>query len=564
MDDSQPTVAYIPDKDRDSGASTGVSRAKVGLIEGQGRGFAEETAELLRRRLRAATLAMTVAFGASFILLLPCGAPFFVFRCLTLLLLLSVLFVLRGEREFSLGRLRAVELFVFAAIAVQLMVMMYSRMAWFIGEGDEVSALASQNAFHAAFVIVLFTYAIFIPNPWKRACLVLFTLACAPYLVMFLLCWGVPGAGDILTSAQTEKSLPLPFVAAVIAAFGAHTIGTVRHEAFKARQFGQYRLKEKIGSGGMGEVYHAEHRMLKRPCALKLIRAESAAAADVVRRFEKEVRATARLSHFNTVEIFDYGRTEDGTFYYVMEFLPGLTLEQLVRRYGPLSPGRAVYLLSQTCGSLEEAHAAGLIHRDIKPANIFAAKKGGMYDVAKLLDFGLVRETDGAAKGGAAPRREGFSGSPLYMAPEQVTSYESVDGRCDIYSLGAVAYFLVTGEPPFVGFSVSEVLRAHANEDVLPPSKVAPSVPGDLEAVIMRCLSKDPRERYADASSLKQALLACRCAAEWNDDAAREWWKRHEAEKADLPDEGTDGIPLRPKSPDTTRETADFNASTQE
>lgn len=563
MDDLQPTVAYTPDSGSQTAGASGASRAKVGLIAGQGPGFAEETAQLLRKRLQAATLAMTIAFTVSFLILLPGGAPFLIVRLLVLFVLFSTLIVLRGDKVCSLHQLRRCELFVFGVVAVQLMVMMYARMAQFIIQGDAVSALASLNAFYAAFIIVLFTYAIFIPNHWKRACIVLLPLACAPYLVAFLLCMLVPGAPAILASAQTEKALPLPLAAAIIAAFGTHTISTVRHEAFKAKQLGQYRLKEKIGSGGMGEVYHAEHRMLKRPCALKLIRAESAADADTVRRFEKEVRATARLSHFNTVEIFDYGRTDDGTFYYVMEFLPGLTLEQLVRRSGPVPAARAVYLLAQTCGSLEEAHAAGLIHRDIKPANIFAAKRGGMYDVAKLLDFGLVRETAGEPKNTSA-NSGGFSGSPLYMAPEQATSYDSVDGRCDIYSLGAVAYFLVTGEPPFVGFSVMEVLRAHANENVLPPSKVNPTVPSDLEGVILRCLAKEPDQRYQTAAELKEAFLACGCAKEWDDATAREWWSRYECERADLPHEGTDGIPLCPKSPNTTQETADFNASTQE
>ena len=180
-------------------------------------------------------------------------------------------------------------------------------------------------------------------------------------------------------------------ILAVGSAFGARTISRLRRQVAEARQLGQYRLRRRIGAGGMGEVYLAEHQLLKRPCALKLIRPEDVADPKALERFEREVRLTATLSHPNTVEIYDYGRTEDGTYYYVMEYLPGLSLAELVERHGPLPPGRAVYLLRQVCLALREAHAAGLIHRDIKPSNIFAARRGGMDDVAKLLDFGLVR-----------------------------------------------------------------------------------------------------------------------------------------------------------------------------
>ena len=201
----------------------------------------------------------------------------------------------------------------------------------------------------------------------------------------------------------------------------------------------------------MGEVYLAEHQLLKRPCAIKLIRPDRAGDPRALARFEREVRTTARLSHPNTVEIYDYGRTEDGTFYYVMEYLSGLSLADLVERHGPLPPGRAIYLLRQACGALAEAHAAGLVHRDLKPANIFAARRGGLHDVAKLLDFGLVLPT---AEPVAPPSSAGtatIAGSPLYMAPEQATGDARPDARSDLYGLGAVAYYLLTGRAPFEG-----------------------------------------------------------------------------------------------------------------
>ncbi len=215
---------------------------------------------------------------------------------------------------------------------------------------------------------------------------------------------------------------------ALVATYAVHIINSARREAFKARQFGQYRLLERLGGGGMGEVFRAEHVLLKRPCAIKLIKAANEAERHAIARFEKEVKATAKLTHWNTVEIYDYGRTDDGTFYYVMELLPGMSLEDLVEKHGPLPPARVVYLLRQVCGALQEAHLAGLIHRDIKPANIFAAQRGGVYDVAKLLDFGLVKQRANESDGETASR-ESVSGTPLYMSPEQASAYEEVDAQ---------------------------------------------------------------------------------------------------------------------------------------
>ena len=225
-------------------------------------------------------------------------------------------------------------------------------------------------------------------------------------------------------------------------------------------------------------------------------------------RFEREFRLTARLSHPNTVEVYDYGRAEDGTYYYVMEYLKGLSLAELVNRHGPLPPGRVVYLLRQVCGALRKAHAAGLIHRDIKPSNIFAARQGGLGDVAKLLDFGFVLPT--AILGEATLTGEGqILGTPLYMSPEQAKGGHELDERSDIYSLGAVAYHLLTGRPPFQAKGRTAVLIAHARDPVEPPSRVRPGIPEDLERVVLRCLAKPPDERFPDAEALEQALGAC-------------------------------------------------------
>ncbi len=312
--------------------------------------------------------------------------------------------------------------------------------------------------------------------------------------------------------------------------FGVDLIGTLRREAFEARQLGQYKLTRRIGAGGMGEVYLAEHQLLKRPCVVKLIRPDKTGNPRVLARFQREVRATAKLSHWNTVEIFDYGCTAEGTFYYVMEYLPGMSLGELVGRFGPLPPERVIYLLRQACDALGEAHAAGLIHRDIKPGNIFVAQRGGVYDVAKLLDFGLVKPLwDEEDEPGHLTAEGTITGSPLFMSPEQALGEAKPDGRSDIYSLGAVGYYLLTGHPPFEGDKPLKVLFAHAHEPVVPPSSLRPAVPADLERVILRCLAKNPADRFPDAASLEAALSACESSARWNRTLAAEWWRRQMA-----------------------------------
>jgi serine/threonine-protein kinase len=243
-----------------------------------------------------------------------------------------------------------------------------------------------------------------------------------------------------------------------------------------------------------------------------------------MQRLEREVRLTARLSHPNTVEVYDYGRTEDGTYYYVMEHLKGLSLAELVHRHVRLPPGRVVYLLRQVCGALYEAHAFGLIHRDVKPSNIFAARPGGLGDVAKLLDFGLVLPAESLGEETLTGERQ-ILGTPHYMSPEQAEGGHKLDGRSDIYSLGAVAYYLLTGRPPFDANGRAAVLIAHARDPVEPPSRLRPGIPEDLERVVLRCLAKSPDERFRDAEALEQALGACACAGDWDQGRAAQWWQ---------------------------------------
>ena len=233
------------------------------------------------------------------------------------------------------------------------------------------------------------------------------------------------------------------------------------------------------------------------------------------------------MTHWNTIEIFDYGHAEDGTFYYVMEYLPGMNLQDLVEQHGPLPPGRAVHLVRQVCQALREAHGIGLIHRDIKPSNIFACERGKIYDVAKLLDFGLVKSfgTEGDM---VKLTGDGVSaGSPAFMSPEQALGRTQLDARTDIYNVGAVAYFLITGKLPFDRESVLQMLHAHAYEPLVPIDEFKEAVPADLQGVILRCLEKDPDRRYQDAVTLEKALAACESTGQWTTERAEEWWRRH-------------------------------------
>jgi serine/threonine-protein kinase len=337
---------------------------------------------------------------------------------------------------------------------------------------------------------------------------------------------------DDMTDAQNAVSNALfLLIGAGVATFSAYTLRGLRREVYNARRLGQYQLFDKLGGGGMGEVYLAEHQLLKRPCALKLIRPDMERDPVAMARFEREVQSAAMLSHPNTIEIFDYGHTEDGTFYYVMEYLPGLTVSDLVRQTGPMSPGRAVFIMRQVCGSLAEAHRKGLVHRDLKPANIFVAVLGGQCDVAKVLDFGVVKQQQ-PTDGRQLTVMYTVSGTPLYMSPEQAMASPDLDGRSDLYSLGAILYFMLTGTPPFDGATPIAVMLAHASEPVKPPTQIRADIPADLEAVVLRCLAKKAADRFTDTLALAAALDACRCAADWNQAQAEAWWLEHAAAQA--------------------------------
>lgn len=389
---------------------------------------------------------------------------------------------------------------------------------------------------YSPWVLLAFTYALFIPNRLSRATMVIASIAVAPLVILgvMMLTNTVCQQAHNANMMFWVKGLILMTMTAIIASIGAARIGVLRKEVFAAKELGQYKLKELIGRGGMGEVYLAEHQLMKRPCAVKLIRQEKASDPHAIARFENEVQTAANLTHWNSVNVYDYGHADDGTFYFVMEYLPGMSLQQLVDRYGPLPAGRTIYFLRQICNALQEAHNMRLVHRDLKPANIFAAQLGGEYDVAKLLDFGLVKHVN--AEESAATMLGTIAGSPLFMAPESATGDSEPDERSDIYSLGSVAYFMLTGQPPFPGSQPIKILLSHANDQVTPLREQRGDIPEDLERIVLQCLEKDPADRPQSVVQLERMLADCSDVNSWSRDAANSWWtEQGRSIKSELP-----------------------------
>ncbi len=300
-----------------------------------------------------------------------------------------------------------------------------------------------------------------------------------------------------------------------------------REAVIEAQQLGQYTLDEKLGEGGMGVVYKGHHSMLRRPTAIKLLHADKVNETSI-KRFEHEVQITCQLNHANTIAIYDYGRTPEGVFYYAMEYMDGIDLQVLVNQYGPQPESRVIHILLQICGSLYEAHTKGLVHRDVKPGNIMISSRGCEPDVVKVLDFGLVKAIDPSADAGAGSDGS-LTGTPLYMSPESIQAPMSVDSRTDIYAVGAVGYFLLTGEPVFNAEGIAQLCQKQIDETPVPLSKrVKTDVSKRLEDAIMSCLEKSRAKRPQTARDLAKLISKCAAAKKWTIDDGDRWWGRHE------------------------------------
>jgi serine/threonine-protein kinase len=388
-------------------------------------------------------------------------------------------------------------------------------------EGEIVRGTSS-----VAVWIVLFALAV--PASFGKALLAALATACMGPLAlgMQILLGNVPMPAGSMWVVLFSTNFLLAAGAAVLGKLIYHLSAQVE----EARQMGSYQLVERLGSGGMGEVWLARHRMLARKAAIKLIRADALGrqghAAAAVKRFEREAEAIASLHSPHTVALYDYGVTDDGRFYFVMELLNGLDLETLIQRHGPIPAARAIRIIEQICDSLAEAHARGLIHRDIKPRNILLCRLGFSFDFVKVLDFGLVKSHDSdstnlTAEGQAA-------GTPAFMAPEAALGRADLDYRADIYGLGCVAYWLLTGQLVFPESTSAAMMVAHVQQPPQAPSgRTDNPIPACLDAIILECLAKDPAGRPASVLDLVRKLRACPVDPPWTDDMAQDWWRLH-------------------------------------
>jgi serine/threonine-protein kinase len=385
--------------------------------------------------------------------------------------------------------------------------------------------------------VVLFT--VVVPTSPRRAVLAALASVSSVGVVIGLVL--ASGATSIrLGPAQFFLGLVFPYLLVVGMAYvGARVVYQLGTEVKRARELGSYRLEEKLGEGGMGEVWRARHRMLARPAAIKLIRPALAGEAgpgvspEAIRRFEREAQVIARLRSPHTVELFDFGIATDGAFYYVMELLDGLDADALLRRFGPTPAERAIYLLRQVCHSLSEAQSYGLVHRDIKPANVFLCRYGEEYDFVKVLDFGLVRAVRDPADPGPVDTQENATpGTPAFMAPEQAAGAD-FDGRADIYATGCLAYWLLTGQLVFTSQTPLGHLVHHAHTPPTRPSaRTELPIPAALDDLVLSCLAKDPAKRPQTARELSLRLAEVEGVSPWTQERAREWWVTHRVARA--------------------------------
>jgi len=380
--------------------------------------------------------------------------------------------------------------------------------------------------------IVILVCAMIVPTSPRRMLVASLLAASTDPLAV----WFAHLSGASVPSVFETIVLFIPnYACAVVATWPSFVLRRLGNRLREAREMGSYQLVELLGRGGMGEVWRAQHRLLARNAAIKLVRPELLGAGSdseakmMIRRFEREAQATSALSSPHTISVFDYGATHDGTFYYVMELLAGRDLDSLIREFGPVPADRAIYLLRQVCHSLADAHARGLVHRDIKPANVYVCRMGLEYDFVKVLDFGLVKFNDKRdVQQTMMTAEHTTTGTPAFMAPEIILGDGEIDRRADVYSLGCVAYYLLTGELVFEADTPMKMFLQHVQTAPIPPSqRTELKIPAELEDLVMSCLEKDPARRPQDAQQLFTLACRCRSCNTWDSDKARAWWEQH-------------------------------------
>ncbi len=517
----------------DSQATLAPVRNKVELVKGEEPRLSAETHSLLVERLRALSLILAVALGLSWVRAFLIDLSFLYLHLFVVVGSVGAWFVLYRRIDFPRWQIRTVELALLWLPSILFAARNYAELVSAIesGEGSQLDPVMLRLSI--SFFALMVIYGLFVPNHWRRTALTLLPLAVAPLMIQFSVLIRYPSVEEIASSFggfdQLSEVALISLVGAAVGVYGTRTINVLRQEAFEARKYGQYQLIEKIGHGGMGEVWKAQHALLVRPAAIKLILprmldSDSGKSSQLIQRFEREAKVTSLLQSPHTVSLYDFGILEDGTFYYVMEMLDGLDLATLVERFGPLSPERTVYLLKQVCESLAEAHQSHLVHRDIKPANIHSCRFAGKHDFIKVLDFGLVKQLAGSDET-QLTEIGSATGTPAFMPPEIALGHD-VDGRADLYSLGCVAYWLLTGEIVFEGKTAFDVVTKHVSSPPVAPSKrTGVSIPESLERSILSCLEKKPEDRPGGAKELLRQLSKCKLESEWNESEAKDWWE---------------------------------------
>jgi serine/threonine protein kinase len=526
--------------------------------------LAEDGAErrLLRSRLQSVSLILLLASIAFVVKRITLDG--LELRTRDIVQTFSLLLLFMGLMKYRGGSfllLRTMEVIIFCGMAADFTWTLNDRLTRIAAEIQMASLEAHSSAYVIEFVAaikdqlismfgLLMIYGMFIPNTLFRSSVMVLIMALIPAGVIVMNRDTRATLSDFHRANQASMALLQNnnllslIVGAGVAIYGTSVVNRMKRRVQDAEELGQYRILRKLGTGGMGDVFLAEHRLLKRLCAVKLIRSDFADNPVMLSRFEREVRATAFLTHWNTIQVFDYGKTDDGRFFYVMEYLYGRNLLEVIRQFGPFQPDRTIFILRQVCEALRESSARGLVHRDIKPSNIFLSHLGNRFDVAKLLDFGLVRPVGSIGDPDISGQNQ-ITGSPRYMCPEQAQGV-TPDIRGDIYSLGAVAYYMLTGRPPFQSDNPLQLLIAHATQT--PPSfmEIGVDVPADLSGVVMKCLQKAPGHRYSDPDELLAALN------HWTWALAEHWWRTQMPEcigpvssdsSSDVPGVSLTGVP---------------------